>query len=87
MWSDGSLLRISIYQRNFQENRQPSGRVCESACQSDTCVLFMAKKPSGNCLDSLMFYLHLSAFGISFTNVFCLYFCYWVCLPKQNHKQ
>ena len=71
----------------FQKNRQPSGRVCESACQSDTCVLFMAKKPSGNCLDSLMFYLHLSAFGISFTNVFCLYFCYWVCLPKQNHKQ
>ena len=37
--------------RNFQENRQPSGRVCESACQSDTCVLFMAKKPSGNYLD------------------------------------
>ena len=40
-----------INQRIFQENRQPSGRVCESACQSDTCVLFMAKKPSGNCLD------------------------------------
>ena len=40
-----------INQRNFQENRQSSGRVCESACQSDTCVLFMAKKPSGNYLD------------------------------------
>ena len=51
MWSDGSLLRISIYQRNFQENRQPSGRVSGSAYESDTCALFMTEKPSGNYLD------------------------------------
>lgn len=30
-----------------------------------------------------MFYLHLSAFGISFTNVFCLYFVIgYVCQNK-----
>ena len=62
--------------RNFQENRQPSGRVCGSVCQSDTCVLFLTKKPSGNCLDGLMFYLHLSAFGISFTK-YLFHECFW----------